>query len=149
MDYRGSRLRKISGTALAPSTLLTRFPRVLSFDIELRLQKKSILLSPSARNVREVTISLFKNNSSRRDFLLSAASAVAGEFALSAVPAEAFAQPTGRASEKIWGTNDWAQKVEVKLHMFRKRLAGRRAESWRCLCCLSCLGLAFLRHHLI
>jgi hypothetical protein len=74
---------------------------------------------------------------------------VAGEFALSGVPAEAFAQPTGAASEKIWSTDDWAQKGDVKLYMFRKRLVRRRGESWRCLSCFSCMGLPFLRHHLI
>ena len=60
---------------------------------------------------------------------MSAASAVAGEFALSGVPAEAFAQPTGAASEKIWSTDDWAQKGDVKLYMFRKRLLRRRGEA--------------------
>ena len=72
--------------------------------------------------------------SSRRNFLLGAAPAIAGGLALSDVAAEAFAQPTaGRkeksdtGSEKIWSSEYWAQKGDIKLYMFRKRVGAPQA----------------------
>jgi alpha-beta hydrolase superfamily lysophospholipase len=70
-----------------------------------------------------------KSGASRRRFLLGAAPAVAGGLALSSAAREAFAQPTGRqmeksgaANERIWSHEYWAQKGDVKLYMFRKRV---------------------------
>ena len=67
--------------------------------------------------------------SSRRNFLLGAAPAIAGAFALPGVAAEALAHPTGgrahkpeETTEKIWSNEYWAQKGDVKLYMFRKRM---------------------------
>ena len=72
---------------------------------------------------------LEKTHSSRRSFLLGAAPAIATGLALSGAAAEAFAQPsTGQmeksraANEKIWSNEYWAQKGDVKLYMFRKRV---------------------------
>ena len=72
--------------------------------------------------------------SSRRNFLLGAAPAIAGGLALSGVAAETFAQPTaGRkeksdtGSEKIWSSEYWAQKGDIKLYMFRKRVGAPQA----------------------
>jgi pimeloyl-ACP methyl ester carboxylesterase len=71
---------------------------------------------------------------SRRNFLLGAAPAIAGGLALSSVAAETFAQPSGgqidkssAASEKIWSKEYWAQKGDVKLFMFRKRVGAPQA----------------------
>src|SRR6266436_4641445 len=77
----------------------------------------------------------FSNGStSRRNFLLGAAPAIAGGLALSGVAMETFAQPTGgqadksaAANEKIWSNEYWAQKGEVKLYMFRKRVGAPQA----------------------
>src|SRR5258708_17433051 len=70
-----------------------------------------------------------KGRPSRRNFLLGAAPAIAGGIGWSSVGAEGFAQPTGSqtdksgaANEKIWSKEYWAQKGDVKLWMFRKRL---------------------------
>jgi pimeloyl-ACP methyl ester carboxylesterase len=66
---------------------------------------------------------------SRRNFLLGTAPAIAGGLALSNAAAKSFAQPTGSkteksgaASEKIWSKEYWAQKGDIKLYMFRKRM---------------------------
>src|SRR5579864_4147869 len=79
-------------------------------------------------------MSFTKGSPSRRNFLLGAAPAIAGGLALSSVAAEAFAQPTGRqteksgaANEKIWSKEYWAQKGDVKLYMFRKRVGAPQA----------------------
>ena len=71
---------------------------------------------------------------SRRKFLLGAAPAIAGGLALSSAAAEAFVQPigaqgekSGAASEKIWSKEYWAQKGEIKLYMFRKRVGAPQA----------------------
>jgi len=79
-------------------------------------------------------MSFTKGRPSRRNFLLGAAPAIAGGLALSSVAAEAFAQPTGSqteksgaASEKIWSKEYWAQKGDVKLYMFRKRVSAPQA----------------------
>jgi pimeloyl-ACP methyl ester carboxylesterase len=78
----------------------------------------------------------FSNHSaSRRNFLLSAAPAIAGGLALSGAAAESFAaQPTGdqmeksaTANEKIWNKEYWAQKGDVKLYMYRKRAGAPQA----------------------
>jgi pimeloyl-ACP methyl ester carboxylesterase len=74
-------------------------------------------------------MSFTDHNASRRNFLLGAAPAIAGGLALSGAAAETFAQPateqtekSGAASEKIWSNEYWAQKGDVKLYMFRKRV---------------------------
>src|SRR6202521_5857117 len=79
-------------------------------------------------------MALTKGHPSRRSFLLGAAPAIAGGLALSRAAAEAFAQPTGgqteksgAANEKIWSKEYWAQKGEVKLYMFRKRVGAPQA----------------------
>ena len=75
-----------------------------------------------------------KDLPSRRNFLLGAAPAIAGGLALSSVAAEAFAQPSGgqtekssAPNEKIWSKEYWAQKGDVKLYMFRKRVGAPQA----------------------
>jgi pimeloyl-ACP methyl ester carboxylesterase len=79
-------------------------------------------------------MSFTKGRPSRRNFLLSAAPAIAGGLALSSAAAEAFAQPSGTqneksdaANEKIWSKEYWAQKGDVKLYMFRKRVGAPQA----------------------
>jgi pimeloyl-ACP methyl ester carboxylesterase len=79
-------------------------------------------------------MSLTKARSSRRNFLLGAAPAIAGGLALPGVAAEALAQPAGErarkseeSSEKIWSNEYWAQKGDVKLYMFRKRMGAPQA----------------------
>jgi pimeloyl-ACP methyl ester carboxylesterase len=74
-------------------------------------------------------MSVTKARPSRRNFLLSAAPAIASGIALSSAAGEAFAQPAGTAGkkaaegkEKIWNSEYWAQKGDVKLYMFRKRM---------------------------
>jgi pimeloyl-ACP methyl ester carboxylesterase len=71
---------------------------------------------------------------SRRSFLLGAAPAIATGLALSGASAEAFAHPStgqmeksGAANEKIWSNEYWAQKRDVKLYMFRKRVGAPQA----------------------
>lgn len=68
-------------------------------------------------------------NPSRRRFLLGTAPAIAGGLALSGAGAAALAEPlgkqsdkSGRSSEKIWSNEYWAQKGDIKLYMFRKRV---------------------------
>ncbi len=73
-------------------------------------------------------MSFTKERSSRRNFLLGAAPAIAGGLALASSAREAFAQSrgamenSGAAGEKIWSKEYWAQKGDVKLYMFRKRM---------------------------
>ena len=74
-----------------------------------------------------------KDRPSRRNFLLGAAPAIAGGLALSSVAAEAFAQPAGAkeksdsSNDKIWSNEYWAQKGDVKLYMYRKRVGAPQA----------------------
>ncbi len=64
---------------------------------------------------------------SRRKFLLGAAPAIAGGFVLTGAAREALAEPapratkekSGAANEKIWSSEYWAQKGDIKLFMFR------------------------------
>src|SRR5260221_4167595 len=70
----------------------------------------------------------------RRCFLLGAAPAIAGGLALTSAAREAFAQggagateKPGGANEKIWSKEYWAQKVEVKLYVLRKRVGAPQA----------------------
>jgi pimeloyl-ACP methyl ester carboxylesterase len=79
-------------------------------------------------------MSLIKTDPSRRNFLLGAAPAIAGGIALTHAAAEAFAQPagsqlekSGTGNEKIWSKEYWAQKGDVKLYMFRKRVGAPQA----------------------
>jgi pimeloyl-ACP methyl ester carboxylesterase len=79
-------------------------------------------------------MSFTKTWSSRRNFLLGAAPAIAGGLALPGVAAEALARPAGarprkreEANEKIWSSEYWAQKGDVKLYMRRKRLGAPTA----------------------
>src|ERR1700686_3684044 len=79
-------------------------------------------------------MSFSKSRLSRRNFILGGAPAIAGGLALSSVATEAFAQPAGSqaekfgaANEKIWSKEYWAQKGEVKLYMFRKRVGAPQA----------------------
>jgi pimeloyl-ACP methyl ester carboxylesterase len=78
-------------------------------------------------------MSLIKTDPSRRNFLLGAAPAIAGGLALSSAAAEAFAQPAGAkaksdaSNDKIWSNEYWAQKGDVKLYMFRKRVGAPQA----------------------
>ena len=66
------------------------------------------------------------NRSSRRNFLLGSAPVVAGGLAALGLRDTVFAeQAQGTASpgkDKIWSNEYWAQKREVKLYMFRKRV---------------------------
>jgi len=79
-------------------------------------------------------MSFTKDRTSRRNFLLGAAPAIAGGLALSSAAAKAIAQPTGSqteksgaGNEKIWSKEFWAQKGDVKLYMFRKRVGAPQA----------------------
>ena len=72
--------------------------------------------------------------SSRRNFLIGAAPAIVGGYAFTGGAAETFALPTGGktekssgAEEKIWSNEYWAQKGDVKLYMFRKRVGAPQA----------------------
>lgn len=78
-------------------------------------------------------MSVTQTDASRRNFLLSAAPAIAGSLALSRT-AEALAQPAAgktdkidSASERIWSSEYWAQKRDVKLYLFRKRVGAPQA----------------------
>jgi len=82
----------------------------------------------------EVAMSFTKAGSSRRNFLLSAAPAAVGGLALSGIAREALAEESGAgvqktpaANEKIWSNEYWAQKGDVKLYMFRKRVGAPAA----------------------
>jgi pimeloyl-ACP methyl ester carboxylesterase len=74
-----------------------------------------------------------KDRPSRRNFLLGAAPAIAGGLALSSAAAEAFARPAGAkeksdsSNDKIWSNEYWAQKGDVKLYMYRKRVGAPQA----------------------
>jgi len=74
-------------------------------------------------------MTITRTRPSRRNFILGAAPAVAGGLALPGIAREVFAQPggatpkTGSANDRIWSNEYWAQKGEVKLYMFRKRVA--------------------------
>src|ERR1700687_3064913 len=75
-------------------------------------------------------MSVTKADTSRRNFLLGAAPAIAGGLVLPGIAREALAQTSGAtkdkagaANEKVWSNEYWAQKGEVKLYMFRKRAA--------------------------
>ncbi len=78
-------------------------------------------------------MSFVNDRPSRRNFLLGAAPAIAGGLALSSAAAEAFAQPAGAreksdaSNEKIWSNEYWAQKGDLKLYMFRKRVGAPQA----------------------
>ena len=78
-------------------------------------------------------MSFTNGRASRRNFLLGAAPAIAGGLALSSAAAEALAQPAGAreksdaANDKIWSNEYWAQKGDVKLYMFRKRVGAPQA----------------------
>ena len=78
-------------------------------------------------------MSMTKDRPSRRNFLLGAAPAIAGGLALSSAAAEAFAQPASAqaksdaSNDKIWRKEYWAQKGDVKLYMFRKRVGAPQA----------------------
>ncbi len=74
-------------------------------------------------------MSVTKNGTSRRNFLLGAAPAIAGGLALPGVARDAIAgtavameDKVDAAEEKIWSKEYWAQQGEVKLYMFRKRV---------------------------
>ena len=71
---------------------------------------------------------------SRRNFLLTAAPALSGGLALSGGVANVLAQPAAAkteksdaANEKIWSNEYWAQKGDVKLYLFRKRVGAPQA----------------------
>ncbi len=79
-------------------------------------------------------MSVTKCRTSRRNFLLGAAPAIAGGLALPGIAREAFAgtpgaakDKAGAAIEKIWSNEYWAQKGDVKLYMFRKRMGAPQA----------------------
>ena len=79
-------------------------------------------------------MSAMATNASRRKFLRGAAPAIAGGIALAGAATEALAGPTGRqteksdaSNEKIWSKEYWAQKGDVKLYMFRKRVGAPQA----------------------
>ena len=74
-------------------------------------------------------MSIAKSRTSRRNFLLGAAPAIAGSMALPGIATEAFAaapaaakDKPGASGDKIWSNEYWAQKGEVKLYMYRKRM---------------------------
>jgi pimeloyl-ACP methyl ester carboxylesterase len=75
-----------------------------------------------------------KVRTSRRKFLIAAAPAIASGLALPGIAREAFAgtpgaakDKAGAANEKIWSSDYWAQKGDVKLYMFRKRMGAPQA----------------------
>jgi pimeloyl-ACP methyl ester carboxylesterase len=66
--------------------------------------------------------------------VLGVAPAIAAGIALPGATTEALAQPTGAqmdksgaANEKVWSNEYWAQKGDVKLYMFRKRMGAPQA----------------------
>jgi pimeloyl-ACP methyl ester carboxylesterase len=74
-------------------------------------------------------MSITKAGSSRRSFLLGVAPMVAGGLAALDLAGEAFAGQGGKTQGatspekgKIWSKDYWAQKGDVKLYMFRKRV---------------------------
>ena len=79
-------------------------------------------------------MSVIKESASRRNFLQGAAPAIAGGLALSGAAPKRSRQPaarakekSGAANEKIWSNEYWAQKGDVKLYMFRKRMGAPQA----------------------
>src|ERR1700693_1961360 len=79
-------------------------------------------------------MSFSNGRASRRGFLLGAAPAIATGFALTSAAREAFAEPaagakekSGAENEKIWSNEYWAQKGDIKLYMFRKRVGAPQA----------------------
>ncbi len=66
------------------------------------------------------------NQSSRRDFLLRSGPPFAGGLAVLGFGGSAFAgqaqSPASAEKGKVWSKEYWAQKGEVKLYMFRKRV---------------------------
>ena len=79
-------------------------------------------------------MSMPKTDPSRRNFLLGAAPAIAAGLALSGVAAEALAKTSASKAEKsdaagetVWSKEYWAQKADVKLYMFRKRVGAPQA----------------------
>lgn len=78
-------------------------------------------------------MSLVNDRPSRRNFILGAAPAIAGGLTLSSAAAEAFAEPAGAraksdaSNDKIWSNEYWAQKGDLKLYMFRKRVGAPQA----------------------
>ena len=78
-------------------------------------------------------MSVTKSRPSRRDFLVGAGTAIAGGLALTGAAAEPLPQPAAKqseksgSSEKIWSSEYWAQKRDVKLWMFRKRVGAPQA----------------------
>jgi pimeloyl-ACP methyl ester carboxylesterase len=79
-------------------------------------------------------MSMTKDSTSRRKFLMNAAPAIAGGLALPGIASEVFAatpaaakEKPGTANDKIWSNEYWAQKGEVKLYMFRKRMGAPQA----------------------
>ena len=82
-------------------------------------------------------MAILMNRSSRRSFLLAAAPAVGGGFAAFGLAGDAFAErgrqtpamaTSGKSGKgKIWSNEYWAQKGDVKLYMFRKRLGAPQA----------------------
>jgi pimeloyl-ACP methyl ester carboxylesterase len=102
-------------------------------DIEEIVAKRVLYAHESERKLLEVEMSASKSGSSRRKFLMGAAPAIAGGLALTSAAREAFARPepagpagakekSGAADEKIWSKEYWAQKGDIKLWMFRKRV---------------------------
>ena len=87
-----------------------------------------------------------RSNSSRRSFLFGAAPAIAGGLGTLGFAGNAFAEKTGQApgaaspeKGKIWSKDYWAQKGDVKLYMFRKRVGTPQAGK-------SALPVLFLVH---
>src|ERR1700688_5038764 len=79
-------------------------------------------------------MSMTNGRPSRRKFLMSAGPAIAGGLVLPSIAGETFAQSIGgqmekpgAANEKIWSKEYWAQKGDVKLYMFRKRVGAPQA----------------------
>src|ERR1700680_670227 len=82
----------------------------------------------------EITMPITNGGQSRRKFLIGAAPAIAGGLALTSAARAALAQPvggakekSGAADEKIWSKEYWAQKGEIKLYLFRKRVGALQA----------------------
>jgi pimeloyl-ACP methyl ester carboxylesterase len=79
-------------------------------------------------------MSAAETDTSRRNFLLGTAPAIAGGLTLAGVAADVLAQPSAgkagksdAANEKIWSNEYWAQKADVKLYTFRKRVGAPQA----------------------
>lgn len=75
-----------------------------------------------------------KTDPTRREFLAGAAPAIAGSVVLSGAGVSMLAQRTdaklegaGASGGKLWSHEYWAQKGEVKLYLFRKRVGAPQA----------------------